>query len=271
MLNIFHPFHLVTNSPWPVISGFGGLGLTSRIIFIFKFNKRIFLIVSCFLLVSFSFFWWRDVSREAVLLGDHSSKVQDGLKWGIFLFIFSEILFFMAWFWSFFHNSLAPVQEIGLIWPPTLISPLDPFSVPLLNTAILLSSGVRVTWAHHNIQNNKKILLPIIITLFLGIIFTLFQVFEYVNRTFSISDSVFGTNFFVSTGFHGLHVLIGTLFLFFCVFRSINIEFVSIHHLGFEFAIWYWHFVDVVWLFLFSFIYWWGFFFVFSLKKIIIL
>lgn len=226
----------------------------------FKFRSASFFIINIFILFMFSFLWWRDISREGAILGDHRLKVQDGLKWGIFLFIFSEVIFFIAWFWSFFHNSLSPVQDIGLLWPPLETHPLDPFRVPLLNTAILLSSGVRCTWAHHNLQKNKRIHIRIVGTLILGATFTLFQGFEYLNSPFSISDSVFGTTFFVATGFHGIHVLVGTLFLMVCLLRAINKEINFSHHLGFEFAIWYWHFVDVVWLFLFTFIYWWGYF-----------
>lgn len=218
-----------------------------------------FLVRTLFLTL-FTFLWWRDVSRERTGEGFHRIKVQDGLKWGMILFIFREVIFFFAWFWSFFHHRLNPVFDLGLRWPPFRLTPLDPFRVPLLNTAILLSSGIRVTWAHHNLFKNHNILFPILITIFLGILFTLFQLFEYINSFFAIRDSVYGTSFFVITGFHGLHVLIGTLFLVAITFRRTNIHFSPTHLVGFEFSIWYWHFVDVVWLFLFSFVYWWGFF-----------
>ena len=260
MMLSYHFYHLVSLRIWPFMCGLLSLGLITRVVYMFKFFRSVPLLIILLLLRLISFLWWRDVSREGALLGDHTLKVQDGLKWGMFLFILREGLFFIAWFWAFFHARVAPIIEIGMLWPPLIVSPLNPFSVPLLNTAILLSSGVMVTWAHHNIQKNRNVFLPLLLTLALGFMFTFFQVFEYINREFSISDRIFGTTFFVSTGFHGLHVIIGALFLRVCIFRFVNIEISISHHLGFEFSIWYWHFVDVIWLFLFSFIYWWGYF-----------
>lgn len=256
MLSFFHPFHIVSLRPWPILAGIVGLYMTTSIVVFFKFHhvRSVFYSLLFFRLISF--FWWRDVSREGIR-GDHSSEVQDGLKWGIALFIFREVLFFVAWFWAFFHNSTVPVQDLGNTWPPVGVFPINPFQVPLLNTIILLSRGITVTWAHHNLIKGYSIIKRIVLTITLGFLFTLCQLIEYIEASFSIAERAFGRRFFVTTGFHGLHVIIGTLFLLFIFIRSLNMEFSANHHIGAEFAIWYWHFVDVVWLFLFSFIYWW--------------
>lgn len=205
-------------------------------------------------------FWFKDIIREATYQGFHNKTVIWGLKMGFIMFIISEILFFVSFFWGFFHSSLSPSVEIGICWPPVGIESLDPFSVPLLNTIILLSSGVTVTWSHHSLIKGRKnwTILGLNLTCLLGIVFTLCQAFEYFQAPFCLSDSVYGSTFFVPTGFHGLHVIIGTIFLIVCSWRMYNIHFTKNHHFGFEAASWYWHFVDVVWLFLFVSIYWWG-------------
>lgn len=204
--------------------------------------------------------WWRDIIREATYQGYHTISVAKGLRWGIILFIASEILFFFAFFWSFFHRSLAPTPELGCTWPPTGITPINPFSIPLLNTAVLLASGVTVTWAHHSLieGNRKRALQGLFFTIALGVYFTILQAIEYIEAPFRIADRVYGTTFFVATGFHGLHVLIGSTFLLVCFLRITLYHFSSGHHFGFEAAAWYWHFVDVVWIFLYLCIYWWG-------------
>jgi len=168
--------------------------------------------------------------------------------------------FFFSFFWAFFHRSLAPTIEIGLIWPPTGIEPFNPFQVPLLNTIILLSSGVTVTWAHHSIieNNHSQTLTGLILTVILGLYFTSLQALEYWEASFTISDSSYGSTFFMATGFHGVHVIIGTTFIAVCLNRHFKNHFSPSHHFGFEAAAWYWHFVDVVWLFLYMTIYWWG-------------
>lgn len=206
------------------------------------------------------FQWWRDISLEGTLLGLHSNIVELGLRWGIVLFIISEVFFFLSFFWAFFHSSLAPDFEIGSLWPPSGISPFNPFQVPLLNTIALLSSGVRVTWAHHALirGNHSLATLGLIVTVLLGIYFSALQSLEYYEARFSIADRVYGSRFYVATGFHGLHVIIGTTFLMVCLKRLLSLHFRSKHHFGFEAAAWYWHFVDVVWLFLYMWLYWWG-------------
>lgn len=259
MIKYFHTFHIVTVRPWPLLRGLCSFSLITSCVLFFKFSLFYPILISFISIRLISFLWWRDVCRERCLVGDHTNKVQDGLKWGIRLFILREVLFFMAWFWAFFHHRTVPTLEAGTVWPPLIITPFHPFSVPLLNTAILLSSGIFVTWAHHNVVNSKSMVFPLFCTIFLGGVFTGFQIFEYINRSFSIRDGAYGTTFFVSTGFHGVHVLVGTLFLLYCLIRCLQNQFVRNHHVGLEFAIWYWHFVDVVWLFLFSFIYWWGY------------
>lgn len=204
--------------------------------------------------------WWKDVSHEATAQGLHTSLVELGLRWGIVLFIVSEIFFFISFFWAFFHRRLSPNVEIARRWPPQGIQTFNAFEVPLLNTLILLSSGVSVTWAHHSLiaGNFKETKSSLMLTVCIGLYFTFLQGLEYAEASFSIADSVYGSTFFIATGFHGLHVIVGTLFLFTCYTRLLKAHFSSSHHFGFEAAAWYWHFVDVVWLFLFIEIYWWG-------------
>jgi cytochrome c oxidase subunit 3 len=204
--------------------------------------------------------WWRDVVREATFQGHHTYIVQKGLRYGMILFITSEVLFFVAFFWAFFHSSLAPSVELGAIWPPKGIEVLNQWEVPLLNTVILLSSGATVTWAHHSIVSGDRngAILGLLLTVILALIFTALQGLEYYEAPFTIADGVYGSTFFIATGFHGLHVIIGTIFLSVCLIRLMKYHFTKHHHFGFEAAAWYFHFVDVVWLFLFVSIYWWG-------------
>lgn len=254
------PFHLVEPSPWPIIGSTGALllalGLTS-----WFHNCGIPTLFLGLLIIFITIIqWWRDVIRETTFLGHHTSGVSSGLRWGIILFIASEVLFFFAFFWAFFHRSLAPAPELGSMWPPASIIPINPFSVPLLNTAVLLASGVTVTWAHHSLLDSGQegATQALSLTVLLGLYFTCLQVGEYFEAPFSIADRVYGSTFFVATGFHGLHVIIGSTFLLICLLRTYTSHFSSGHHLGFEFAAWYWHFVDVVWIFLYICIYWWG-------------
>ena len=204
--------------------------------------------------------WWRDISREGTIQGLHTSIVELGLRWGIALFIVSEVFFFLSFFWAFFHARLSPNIDVGSVWPPFGIKVFNPFQVPLLNTIILISSGISVTWAHHSLMmgNFSQTKIGLAITVILGIYFTMLQALEYFEARFTFADRIYGSTFFIATGFHGLHVLIGTLFLIVILFRHINYEFSINHHFGFEAAAWYWHFVDVVWLFLYMIIYWWG-------------
>nr|YP_009002559.1 cytochrome c oxidase subunit III [Cherax cairnsensis]CDL72649.1 cytochrome c oxidase subunit 3 [Cherax cairnsensis] len=256
----YHAFHLVDMSPWPLTGSISAMLLTSGLIKWFhQFNPDL-LFFSFIPIILTMIQWWRDITREGTYQGLHTKIVTKGLRWGMILFIVSEILFFFSFFWAFFHSSLAPSIEIGMFWPPEGIQPFNPFQVPLLNTTILLSSGATVTWAHHAIMNSNhsEAIQSLSITIILGIYFTSLQAYEYMEASFSIADSIYGTTFFVATGFHGLHVIIGTSFLSVCFYRLYKCHFSNNHHFGFEAAAWYWHFVDVVWLFLYVFIYWWG-------------
>nr|BBO25388.1 cytochrome oxidase subunit 3 [Linckia laevigata] len=255
-----HPYHLVDQSPWPLTGAISALMMTSGLILWFHTNSNLLLIFGGILLLLTIINWWRDVVREATFQGYHTLPVNNGLRYGMILFITSEVCFFFAFFWAFFHSSLAPTVELGVTWPPTGINPINPFLVPLLNTAVLLSSGVTVTWAHHSIlsKNRNEAIQGLFLTILLGVYFTALQAWEYYDSSFTIADSVYGSTFFVATGFHGLHVLIGTTFLSVCFLRLITFHFSNQHHFGFEAAAWYWHFVDVVWLFLYICIYWWG-------------
>nr|YP_004934965.1 cytochrome c oxidase subunit III [Pielomastax zhengi]ADZ62107.1 cytochrome oxidase subunit III [Pielomastax zhengi] len=258
--NSNQPFHLVDFSPWPLTGAIGALVLTSGLNKWFHKFEMDMIMVGLLIMMMTTYQWWRDVAREGSNQGLHTSIVVNGLRWGMILFITSEILFFMSFFWAYFNSSLAPSMEIGLNWPPNGIQPFNPMQVPLLNTTILLSSGITVTWAHHSIMENNfsKTSKSILMTVILGIYFSALQAYEYMEAPFTIADAVYGSTFFMATGFHGLHVIIGTMFLFSCLLRHLLSQFSSTHHFGFEAAAWYWHFVDVVWLFLYVSIYWWG-------------
>nr|YP_010389740.1 cytochrome c oxidase subunit III [Issikiopteryx taipingensis]UPU95815.1 cytochrome c oxidase subunit III [Issikiopteryx taipingensis] len=259
-MNHNHPYHLVDYSPWPLTGAIGVLTLVTGLIKWFhNFNINL-LILGYIITILTMFQWWRDISREGTYQGKHTILVSKGLRWGMILFIISEIFFFLSFFWAFFHSSLSPNIEIGNMWPPLNITPFNPFQIPLLNTIILISSGVTVTWAHHALLENNysQTFQSLSLTILLGIYFTILQAYEYMMASFTIADSVYGSTFFMATGFHGLHVMIGTIFLLICLIRHFNNHFSNSHHFGFEAAAWYWHFVDVVWLFLYISIYWWG-------------
>jgi heme/copper-type cytochrome/quinol oxidase subunit 3 len=257
-----HPFHLVDPSPWPFFISIALFVFTlGAVMFFHTFKGGLYILFfGLFFLVSTMIIWWRDVIREATFRGQHTLKVTDGLRLGVVLFIISEVMFFVSFFWAFFHSSLAPSIEIGGVWPPKGLEVLNPFGLPLLNTLILLSSGATVTYAHYCIQSQdiKNGCVAFSATIFLAVVFTLFQAYEYVEAPFNLSDGVYASTFFVATGFHGLHVIIGTVFLMTCFYRFLGLHFTPRHHLGFEAAAWYWHFVDVVWLILFIFVYVWG-------------
>lgn len=253
-----HPFHIVTPRPWPLIislSIFNNLLITVR--WFHSINYWTWSTFPCTLLCALQ--WWRDIIRESTFQGCHSINVQKIIRSGIILFIISEIFFFISFFWAFFHSSLSPNVEIGQLWPPYNIEPFRPYEIPLLNTIILVSSGFTITWSHHSILNNifSERIKSLKITILLGSLFTSLQIYEYFEAKFTIADSIYGSTFFVSTGFHGIHVIIGTSFLLVCISRLNSLHFSKCHHFGFEAAAWYWHFVDVVWLFLYISVYWW--------------
>nr|YP_010444619.1 cytochrome c oxidase subunit III [Haplodiplatys aotouensis]UTI38882.1 cytochrome c oxidase subunit III [Haplodiplatys aotouensis]UTI38895.1 cytochrome c oxidase subunit III [Haplodiplatys aotouensis] len=255
-----HPFHLVTVSPWPLLGSLGTLiSVTGAVKWFHHYTVHL-LLVGVLINILVMYQWWRDVVREGTYQGCHTLNVSFGLRWGMILFIVSEVFFFVSFFWAFFHSSLSPMLELGLTWPPTGIQPFNVFQIPLLNTAILLASGVSVTWAHYGLMegSHSQAMQGLSLTVVLGVYFSFLQGYEYMEASFSIADSVYGSTFFVATGFHGLHVLIGSSFLLICLLRLLSDQFSLEHHFGFEAAAWYWHFVDVVWLFLYISVYWWG-------------
>jgi cytochrome c oxidase subunit III len=292
---VHHDYHLVDPSPWPIIgatavflmligavfwmnsgyTGFWGLPLNGQ--------PWVFMIGVLGVLFTMAG-WWRDVVLESVVKGDHLPVVKLGLRYGMILFIASEVMFFFAWFWAFFNSALFPLDVSIGMWPPEGIVTFDPWHLPLINTLILLTSGTTVTWAHHCIQmrDRRGAIQGLILTVLLGLSFTGVQAYEYSHAPFTFGlnhatlmpfmdeahksltigmgnlNAIYGTTFFMATGFHGAHVIIGTTFLTVCLGRAIAGHFTPERHFGFEAAAWYWHFVDVVWLFLFACIYVWG-------------
>ena len=257
-----HPYHLVNPSPWPLVGAIaGGVFFMGMVLYMHgKVSAPVGILPGLALILITMFFWWRDVVREAEVDKAHTPVVQIGLRYGMALFIASEVMFFVAFFWAFFDSALFPKDAIGNVWPPAGMLVLDPLSIPLLNTLILLLSGCTVTWSHHALRegDRKSFIQGLVLTIGLGIIFTGFQVYEYAHAPFGFKDGIYSSTFYMATGFHGFHVLVGTLFLIVCLFRGLKGHFTPDHHFGFEAAAWYWHFVDVVWLFLFAWIYIWG-------------
>ena len=260
---LHHPYHLVNPSPWPIIGAMGGLCTVLGIIFAAHFGSYVMLVIGAVLVLGTMFFWWRDVIKESRTPGMHTPVVRLGLRYGMIFFISSEVMFFVAFFWAFFNFAIFPdTQGNGqTVWPPSTITTFDPFHLPVLNTMILLLSGTTVTWAHHSLleRDRKGLVWGLGLTVLLGMSFTLCQAIEYTHAPFKFyGGGVYPSTFFLATGFHGFHVIVGTIFLIVCWFRARAGQFTPERHFGFEAAAWYWHFVDVVWLFLFSCIYWWG-------------
>ena len=257
-----HTYHLVDPSPWPIAMSFSLLVLTvSAVMYMQGFPYGGYLLnIGTILTVSGMALWFRDVIIESTYLGHHTEQVKKGITIGIALFIVSELMAFVSIFWAYFHSSLAPAVEIGASWPPLGIETLDPFAIPLLNTIILLSSGAFITYAHHALikGNRRAAILGTLLTIIFAVIFTALQYYEYSEASFTISDSVYGTVFYCSTGLHGFHVIVGTLFIGVQFYRLLQHQLTRSHHIGMEGAIAYWHFVDVVWLFLYAFVYLWA-------------
>nr|ADZ56266.1 cytochrome c oxidase subunit III [Bryodema luctuosum luctuosum] len=258
--NSNHPFHMVDYSPWPLMGSIGMMMMLMGLTSWFHMYNINLLMIGMMTTILATIQWWRDVIRESTFQGLHTKLVSMGMRWGMILFIVSEVLFFISFFWAFFNSSLSPTIELGMTWPPMGIQSFNPMHIPLLNTVILLASGVTVTWTHHSIMesNYSQTTQGLFFTVLLGVYFTMLQMYEYWDAPFTIADAVYGSTFFVATGFHGLHVIIGLLFLLTCFIRHLMNQFSPSHHFGFEAAAWYWHFVDVVWLFLYLSIYWWG-------------
>jgi len=257
-----HPYHMVTVSPWPLLASLSAFTITTgAVMYMHRYSWGGFILLyGLIFLITILSLWWRDVIREGTFEGMHTEVVVRSLRIGFLLFILSEVMFFVFFFWAFFHSSLAPAIQIGGIWPPNGIAIFSPWGVPLLNTYLLLYSGITITISHYALISGdfKNTYFGLIFTITLGVIFTIIQLIEYYTATFTIADGIYGSTFYLATGFHGFHVLIGTIFLIVCFFRLIRGHFTKQHHVGFESAIWYWHFVDVVWIFLFISIYWWG-------------
>jgi len=255
-----HDYHLVDPSPWPA---FGALAaFISAVGFVlYLHNLTAWMLIIGLLMVAYTMFaWWKDVTREAEFEGHHTPVVQIGMRYGMILFIASEVMFFVAWFWAYFNAAFYPPEAIGGVWPPKGIETFDPWHLPFANTLILLTSGTTVTWAHHALRegDRKGLVQGLVLTVLLGALFTVVQVYEYSHAAFGFKDGIYASTFYMATGFHGAHVLIGTIFLLVTLIRATKGHFKPDHHFGFEAAAWYWHFVDVVWLFLFICIYWWG-------------
>jgi cytochrome c oxidase subunit 3 len=261
-----HDYHILQPSIWPFMGAVGAfVMLFGAVLWMHEITPFIFWIG--FVVVLYTMYaWWSETIVEEKE-GDHTPVVRIGLRYGFILFIMSEVMFFAAWFWSFFKHAMYPMDPDGLsprvqgVWPPEGIETFDPWHLPLINTLILLCSGAAATWAHHALvhENNRKDMAHgLLLACVLGLLFTFFQAYEYSHAAFGFAGNLYGANFFMATGFHGAHVIIGTIFLFVCYLRVRAGHFTPDSHIGFEAAAWYWHFVDVVWLFLFTSIYIWG-------------
>lgn len=270
-----HPYHIVRPSPWPMVGAFAGMLLAiGAVLYMHEIKiggidvgfKGI--ILGVLAVISVMFFWWKDIIHESVVEKVHTPIAEIGLRYGMTLFIASEVMFFVAFFWAFFDASLfagqenmyARVESTGGHWPPEGIHTIPAFDLPLMMTMILLLSGCTVTWAHHAILegDTKNFIKALGITVGLGVFFLGFQVYEYANAHFGFTEGIYPSTFYMATGFHGFHVFVGTVFLAVCWLRAKKGHFSKEKHFGFEAAAWYWHFVDVVWLFLFVAVYWWG-------------
>ncbi len=253
------PYHLVDASPWPILAAISRFLLLSRLCDLIHSSSFYRVIAGATCLVFVASFWWRDVSREACLRGFHTACVQGSLRLAIVWFISSEVLFFFRFFWTFFHSSLRVVVETRFSWPPARILVLDPSSVPLLNTILLLRSSVTVTWSHYSLLIRNYIIAKnrLVSTIFLRVVFTLVQYLEYCESRFGISDSAYRSVFFIATRFHRFHVIVGSAFLIVCLVRIVRRQLNRYRHVRFECAAWYWHFVDTVWIYLYVLVYWW--------------
>ena len=255
-----HPYHLVDPSPWPFIGSISGLVMAVGAVLYMHEQIAWVLILGTLGVMGTMAGWFWEVIKEAEYRGYHNPVVQVGMRYGMALFIASEVMFFVCWFWAYFNAALFPSEQIEGTWPPPGVQTFDTWDLPFLNTLILLMSGITVTWAHHALRegDRRHFLQGLGLTIFLGVCFTGVQAFEYSHAAFGFSDGIYPSTFYMATGFHGFHVLVGTIFLIVCFMRGRAGHFKPDHHFGFEAAAWYWHFVDVVWLFLFICIYWWG-------------
>ena len=272
-----HDYHILQPSIWPFIAAVGAFFMLFGAVLGMhgsseNFFANYWLFLAGLVVVLYVMYgWWSEVVNESSI-GDHTPVVRIGLRYGFIMFIMSEVMFFAAWFWAFFKHAMYPMGPLSPAvdgqWPPAGIETFDPWHLPLINTLILLCSGAAVTWAHHALvhENNRSDLKKgLWLGVILGVIFTGFQAYEYSHAAFTFGgnvgdhpNAVYGSIFFMATGFHGFHVIIGTIFLAVCLMRAYRGHFTQDKHIGFEAAAWYWHFVDVVWLFLFFAVYVWG-------------
>ena len=259
-----HDYHILNPSAYPFIAAVAAFIMLFGSVLFFHGSGPWMMLIGLLGVLYVMYGWWAETVAEN-FAGDHTPVVLIGLRYGFILFIMSEVIVFVAWFWSFFKHAMYPMGEMSPIedgvWPPVGIETFDPWHLPLINTLILLCSGAAATWAHHALvheDNREDMKWGLIIAIALGAVFTVFQAYEYSHAAFGFSGNIYGANFFMATGFHGFHVLIGTIFLFICLMRVLRGHFTVQSHLGFEAAAWYWHFVDVVWLFLFAAVYIWG-------------
>jgi cytochrome c oxidase subunit 3 len=259
-----HPYHLVTPSIWPLFGAVAAMTIAAGIIFAAHFSNYIVLGIGLSLTAFTMYVWWRDVVRESQVPGLHKLVTQIGMRYGMALFITSEVMFFVSFFWNYFNYFFFPDKmgtAMAPVWPPMGVTTIDPFAIPLFNTMVLLLSGTTITWAHHCLieGDNKGTVQGLAVTVALGLAFLSGQAYEYTHSPFPFyHGGIFASSFFIATGFHGFHVIVGTAFLTVCLFRAMRGQFNPQRHFGFEAAAWYWHFVDVVWLFLFVCIYYLG-------------
>nr|QJF58147.1 cytochrome c oxidase subunit 3 [Adelges tsugae] len=260
MMKINQPYFILNMSPWPIIMSMNIFNLMISNLMMMNYKINIMMMLNIMTMMTISILWWRDIIRESTFQGNHNFYTMNLIKFSMMLFIISELFLFISFFWNFLHNSLAPSIELGLNWPPKNIKFFNPMMIPLLNTIILLTSSFSITLTHFFLLNNKiknsKMYMKL--TIMLSVYFLLLQMFEYNQATFTFSDSIFGSSFYIATGFHGIHVIIGTIFLIINLIRMIYMQMSFIHHISFELAAWYWHFVDIIWLFLYITIYWWN-------------
>ena len=256
-----HPWHMVEPSPWPAVGALGAFIMAVGGVWFMHGGPIIGFVAGVNIVLICSYLWWRDVVTESQSGTEHTNPVQRGLRMGMLLFIASEVMFFFAFFWAYFNATMPFFSFVANTeWPPEGIVPIETWDIPFINTVILLASGATVTYAHHAIRADahRKAVAGIGLTVILGFIFVGSQAYEYVHAQFTLDQGIYPSTFYLATGFHGVHVIIGACFLTVCFFRALAGHFKPDKHVGFEAAAWYWHFVDVVWLFLFTWVYWWG-------------
>jgi len=256
-----HPYHMVPPSQWPAVATFSAVVIAVGALWYMKGGPNDLLLLGIATLLYTFCGWWHDIVVESRNGVDHTDVVRRGLRMGMVMFIASEVMFFFAFFWAYFNATVPFLSATAhAVWPPEGVVPLDTWDIPFINTCILLTSGATVTFAHHALRRGNQTWTAhwLLATIALGITFSGFQAFEYIHATFPFTGGIYSSTFYLATGFHGFHVLVGTCFLIVCWLRARAGHFTAKVHVGFEAAAWYWHFVDVVWLFLFACVYWWG-------------